>query len=64
MGLQWAHPELVGQGHGLTVGDCGFFDIRGMAMRSDLTEESETPRLVPSFIAHCRAGPHIAGGER
>ncbi len=50
MGLEWAHAQLVGQGQGLTVRDFGFLDIRVIAMRGDLAEESVDPRLVSPFL--------------
>ena len=50
MGLEWAHAQLVGQGQGLTVRDFGLLDIRWIAMRGDLAEESENPRLVSPFF--------------
>ena len=50
MGLERAHAQLVGQGQGLTVRDFGLLDIRWIAMRGDLAEESENPRLVSPFF--------------
>ena len=45
VGLEWAHAELFGQGEGLVVMGGGCVDVRGSAMRGDLTEEAEGIRL-------------------
>jgi hypothetical protein len=38
--------ELLGQGEGLAVVSCGRLDSRGIAMRGDVAEEPQGPRLI------------------
>lgn len=46
VGDEGAHAEVGGQGQGLTVVSFGVFNLSRIAMRSDLTEESESIGLV------------------
>jgi len=46
MGDERTHPKLVGEGPCLSVEGLSFFGIRRIAMRSDLAESPESPRLV------------------
>src|SRR2546428_130320 len=51
VGDERAHAELVGEGHGLPVGGFGLLGIRGIAMRGDLAQSPESPRLVrPTLV--------------
>ena len=49
-------PSRVGQGEGLLIVDFVLYDVRGMAMQSDLAQKPQRPGLV----AACLVGP----GER
>ena len=51
VGLQRAHAEFVGQGKGLVVAGVGLFDLRGITMHGNVTEETQGIRLMPSFLA-------------
>ena len=51
MGDEGAHAELVGQGQGLTVVVLGRLDLGRIAMRGDLAEQAESPRLVGPVTA-------------
>jgi hypothetical protein len=44
--LERAHAQRVGQGQGLTVGGFHGLGLRGMAVRVDLAEEPQSPRLL------------------
>jgi hypothetical protein len=46
VGLEWAHAQLLGQGDGLAVMGLRFLDPSGIAMRSDVAEETVGMRLV------------------
>jgi hypothetical protein len=45
-----AHAEFLSQGQGLAVIDDSLVDVRGLAMRSDLTEQPEGIRLVSTLL--------------
>ena len=46
VGLKRAHAQRLGQGQGLTVGGFGQLGLRAMAVRVDLAEEPQGPRLL------------------
>src|SRR2546426_8751806 len=46
MGGKRAHALFLSESHGLPVGGFGFFGIHGIAMRGDLAQSPEIPRLV------------------
>ncbi len=50
MGDQRAHAEILGQGEGLSVVGFGFFDMRRIALRRNVAEEAQDPRLVAAFL--------------
>jgi hypothetical protein len=49
VGLERAHAKLVGQGEGLLVVVFGRLGLRRIMMYGDVAEESEGPRLGPTF---------------
>jgi len=50
VGLKRAHAKFVGQGEGLPVSSVGLCDFRGMALGSNLPEESQRMGLVSAFL--------------
>ena len=51
VGLERAYAKLLGQGQGLLVGGLSLLDVRGIAIRGNLTEEPQRPRLEASLLA-------------
>ena len=45
-----AHAELVGQRQGLAVGGFALFDLRGITMGGNVTEEAQAIRLMASCL--------------
>jgi hypothetical protein len=50
VGDQRAHAEFVGQGEGLAIAGIGLFDLRGLTMRGNITEEAQGIRLPTAFL--------------
>jgi hypothetical protein len=48
--LQRVHIKFVGQGKSLAVASVGLFDFWEMALRRDLAEEAQCPRLVAALL--------------
>jgi len=61
MGLEWAHTEFLGQSQGLLVVGFGMGDIRGLALRRDLTEEPQVDGLLV-YVAP--VGEMLQGDQR
>ncbi len=51
VGHQRSHPQLFGQREGLAVVALSPLGIWGLSVRGDLSEESEGPRMMASFVA-------------
>src|SRR5438132_363712 len=52
MRLEWAHAEFLGHGESLAEVPFGWLDLRGLALRGDLTEETVRMRLIaPSCVS-------------
>jgi hypothetical protein len=56
VGLERAHAQLIDQGEGLLVVGFGRRDLWGIAPRCNLTEETQSIRLVAPFLV--RTGEH------
>jgi hypothetical protein len=50
VGLEGAHPQVIGASEGLAVGDFGWLNLRGSALRVDIAEEAQDPCLVGPFV--------------
>jgi hypothetical protein len=49
--LERAHAKILGQGECLLVVGSGWLSLRGVVMRSNITEQPQDPRLVTTFFA-------------
>src|SRR5882724_5732947 len=54
VGNHRAHVNFLGDGHGLPVRGFGLVGMRWVAMRSDLAESPESPRLVRAWLVVTR----------
>jgi len=50
VGDEWAHAQFIAEGHGFSVEGFSFFGSRGIAMRRDLAQNQQSPRLRPSRV--------------
>ena len=50
MGLERAHAEFLGQGEGLAVVRFGQCALQGIAMRCNIAEEPQGPRLASPLL--------------
>jgi hypothetical protein len=50
VGYERTHPQLLGEGEGLVVVGVGLFDLRGITMCGNVTEEAQGIRLTTSML--------------
>src|SRR5262245_10732182 len=51
VGQERTHAQLFGQRYSLLIGGHGGFDLQGSALRSDLAEQPQGPRLMALMMA-------------